>query len=180
MLESLQEGWKGPLPHPMPTYNPVTGEKKTEKNPVSPWLPHPGVNTAMMSQFCSKFWGLLSPTHSDSSQNGAENISSVSGGRDEMGEGGQKLQPHSGRKTEENRRLFTKEIASASSFTAQAPTLYISVCLLLSRSSFHLSFSKICLFHFFPPTKINSGLDMEARSHLKDKSLHKFMFPISK
>ena len=31
MLESLQEGWKGPLPHPMPTYNPVTGEKKTEK-----------------------------------------------------------------------------------------------------------------------------------------------------
>merc|ERR1711953_1631300 len=63
----------------MPTYNPVTG-----------------VNTAMMSQFCSKFWGLLSPTHSDSSQNGAENISSVSGGRDEMGEGGQKLQPHSG------------------------------------------------------------------------------------
>ena len=110
----------------------------------------------MMSQFCSKFWGLLSPTHSDSSQNGAENISSVSGGRDEMGEGGQKLQPHSGRKTEENRRLFTKEIASASSFTAQAPTLYISVCLLLSRSSFHLSFSIIRLFHFFPPTKTNS------------------------
>ena len=154
--------------------------RKQKKNPVSPWLPHPGVNTAMMSQFCSKFWGLLSPTHSDSSQNGAENISSVSGGRDEMGEGGQKLQPHSGRKTEENRRLFTKEIASASSFTAQAPTLYISVCLLLSPSSFHLSFSKIRLFHFAPPTKINSGLDMEARSHLKDKSLHKFMFPISK
>ena len=97
-----------------------------------------------------------------------------------MGEGGQKLQPHSGRKTEENRRLFTKEIASASSFTAQAPTLYISVCLLLSPSSFHLSFSKIRLFHFAPPTKTNSGLDMEARSHLKDKSLHKFMFPISK
>ena len=31
MLESLQEGWKGPLPHPMPTYNPVTGEMKTEE-----------------------------------------------------------------------------------------------------------------------------------------------------
>ena len=31
MLESLQEGWKGPLPHPMPTYNPVTGEKKMEE-----------------------------------------------------------------------------------------------------------------------------------------------------
>ena len=127
----------------------------------------------MMSQFCSKFWGLLSPTHSDSSQGGQEP------GGQEMG-GEQKLQPHSGRKTEENRRLFTKEIASASSFTAQAPTLYISVCLLLSPSSFHLSFSKIRLFHFFPPTKTNSGLDMEARSHLQDKSLHKFMFPISK
>ena len=35
MLESLQEGWKGPLPHPMPTYNPVTGEEeKRRKYPV--------------------------------------------------------------------------------------------------------------------------------------------------
>lgn len=49
----------------------------------------------MMSQFCSKFWGLLSPTHSDSSQGGQEG-----GGGQEMG-GEQKLAPHSGRKTEE-------------------------------------------------------------------------------
>ena len=36
MLESLQEGWKGPLPHPMPTYNPVTGkqEKTRRKYPT--------------------------------------------------------------------------------------------------------------------------------------------------
>lgn len=32
MLESLQEGWKGPLPHPMPTYNPVTGEEEKKEN----------------------------------------------------------------------------------------------------------------------------------------------------
>lgn len=94
MLESLQEGWKGPLPHPMPTYNPVTGEvEKGENIPCDTSL-HPGVNTAMMSQFCSKFWGLLSPTHSDSSQGGQEG-----GGGQEMG-GEQKLAPHSGRKTE--------------------------------------------------------------------------------
>ena len=87
----------------------------------------------MMSQFCSKFWGLLSPTHSDSSQGGQDP------GGQEMG-GEQKLQPHSGRKTEENRRLFTEEIASASSFTA------LPVCLLLSPSSFNLSFSKLFFF----------------------------------
>ena len=97
MLESLQEGWKGPLPHPMPTYNPVTGEERETKggNILCDDFTssHPGVNTAMMSQFCSKFWGLLSPTHSDSSQGGQE-----SGGVQEMG-GEQKLAPHSGRKT---------------------------------------------------------------------------------
>ena len=83
-----------PIPCPPTTQSQVRRKNKRRKYPVCDFTsPHPGVNTAMMSQFCSKFWGLLSPTHSDSSQGGQE-----SGGVQEMG-GEQKLAPHSGRKT---------------------------------------------------------------------------------
>ena len=55
----------------------------------------------MMSQFCSKFWGLLSPPHSDSSQGGQEGgVVGGGGGGETRQEMEQKLaQPHSGRKT---------------------------------------------------------------------------------
>lgn len=145
MLESLQEGWKGPLPHPMPTYNPVTGEegKKGENILCDDFTsPHPGVNTAMMSQFCSKFWGLLSPTHSDSSQGGQE-----SGGVQEMG-GEQKLAPHSGRKTgTRGHTVYRVDCIRIIPHHSPPVSVCLSLCLyLLSIFHFQNSASFPCLF----------------------------------
>ena len=128
-----------PIPCPPTTQSQVRRRNQKRKYPVCDFTsPHPGVNTAMMSQFCSKFWGLLSPTHSDSSQGGQE-----SGGVQEMG-GEQKLAPHSGRKT--GTRGHTVYRVDCIRIIPHHTTPCLCLSLLMSLSSFHLSFSKLCLF----------------------------------